>query len=220
MPLHPETSPDAGEELILEPASRSADSWLHCALGDLPALLDDHCQCELKAASNALALIGRNPERESLVQALSSLAQEEMRHYRQVRRLQLGRGGTLSPPLRSPYMQGLQRQRNPQADRLLDELLVAAVIEARSCERFERLSEALGAEIGSKRPGNADLEAVRELYESLIRSERGHAGLFAKLAADCFPAEMVNIELRRRLQLEAELLDGLERSPRMHGGHH
>jgi tRNA-(ms[2]io[6]A)-hydroxylase len=204
----------------LRPLSPSADSWLRCALADLTALLDDHCQCELKAAMNALAMIGRNPQREALVQALSSLAQEELRHYRQVRALQIQRHGPLSPPVRSPYVQGLQKQRNPRIDRLLDELLVAAVIEARSCERFERLSEALSAEIAAHAPQEMDLRAVCDLYESLIRSERGHAGLFARLAGDEFRPELVQIELKRRLRLEVELLDGLQRSARMHGGHH
>jgi tRNA-(ms[2]io[6]A)-hydroxylase len=214
MPPESQTPELADGEIVVRPASRSAPSWLHCALDDLSTLLDDHSQCELKAAASALALIGRNPERDDLVHALHALAREELRHYQQVRQLQLSRNGTLSPPLRSPYVHGLQKQRNPQLDRLLDELLLAAVIEARSCERFECLNEAL---IEAKNP---DLSEVQRLYEGLIRSERGHAGLFVRLAKDTFGAALVDQELGRRLELEAELLDTLPRSARMHGGHH
>ena len=205
------TGPTEGE-IFVQPASASAGAWVDCALANLPALLDDHCQCELKAASNALALIGRHPERESMVNALHALAREELRHYAQVRRLQLARGGSLSAPLKSPYVQALQKQRDRAVDRLLDELLVAAVIEARSCERFERVSAALAER------ADPSLLPVQALYEGLIRSERGHAGLFLRLAEDQFGAQ-AGEQLERRLRLEAELLDELPLSPRMHGGH-
>jgi len=197
----------SSEDVVL--ASPSHTRWIEAAAADPLTLLDDHCQCELKAASNALALVGRHPRHDGLVQALTALAHEELRHYRQVRDELRSRSRKPSPPMRSPYLAGLNGQRRPGVERLLDELLVASLVEARSCERFERLAEAF----------EATDPTLAALYEGLIRAERGHAGLFLRLADELFPPETVRAELRRRVPLESELLDALPTTARMHGGH-
>jgi tRNA-(ms[2]io[6]A)-hydroxylase len=188
----------------------SSPRWLAAALAAPQRLLDDHAQCELKAAVNALALIGRQPQNEPLVRALSGLALEETRHYRQVRRLLLRRGGQPTRPLRSPYWSGLAADRRGGERALLEELAIAAVVEARSCERFELLRQ------GFADAGASELAA---LYSGLIRSERGHAGLFVGLAHAAYPPEQVRAELAHRCELEARTLEELAVSPRMHGGH-
>jgi tRNA-(ms[2]io[6]A)-hydroxylase len=199
--------------------STTTERWTDCALSELDRLLDDHCQCELKAASNALALVGRNPDREELVQAMAALAREEMLHYRQVRKILISRRARLSRPAPNPYLKGLQQLRLGGEWALLDELVVAALVEARSCERFESLAHGLRS--GAGRPDRSEREAdsLAAFYEGLARSESGHATLFADLARRYYPAELVDRELRRRSGIEAELLVRLPIVPRMHGGH-
>lgn len=194
--------------------SRTSDAWVDHALTHIDRLLDDHCQCELKAASNALALVGRNPEKDSLVAAMSALAREEMQHYRQVRRTLLSRGGSLTRPIPSPYLKGVNAERLGGSAALLDDLMVAALVEARSCERFVRLAEGLR----DARVPVEDADSLAELYETLARSESGHATLFVDLAREFYSREEVARELERRATLEAEVLAGIEVTPRMHGG--
>jgi tRNA-(ms[2]io[6]A)-hydroxylase len=194
-------------------ATATTAAWVERALDHVEVLLDDHCQCELKAASNALALIGRHPEKDDLVRKLAALAREEMSHYRQVRDLLQARGGALHRPKPSPYLQGIRGERLGERFALLDDLLVCALVEARSCERFVALAQGLGARADV--PGGRELQ---ELYEGLARSESGHATLFVDLARTYFEPDLVDRELDRRSRLEARVLDEIPITPRMHGG--
>jgi tRNA-(ms[2]io[6]A)-hydroxylase len=194
--------------------SASSPAWVDAALADPLALLDDHAQCELKAASNALAVVGRYPEHDILVRRMASLAREEMLHYRLVRQLLIERGGAPTRPRANPYMKGLGAERLGGEQALLDDLLVAAVIEARSCERFVVLYRGL-----SGRSDAADQAPLATFYERLARSESGHARIFVGLATELFEPELVRSELLRRCRIEAQVLESLEVSPRMHGGH-
>jgi tRNA-(ms[2]io[6]A)-hydroxylase len=211
---HPDIQALAAEEAPLEVVIRSVPlhcatpkAWVEVALADPLALLDDHAQCELKAASNALAMVGRFPGHDQLVKKLSALAREEMIHYRMVRDLLIQRGGTPTRPLPNPYVKGLGAQRKGGDFALLDDLLVGALIEARSCERFVALYRALGD------------DPLGAFYARLARSESGHANLFLGLADSVFEPALVRTELERRCRIEAEVLEGLPVAPRMHGGH-
>ena len=125
------------ERLNLVPLrGATSERWIRHALAHLNDLLDDHCQCELKAASNALAIVGRNPNLDKLVTHLSGLCREEMRHYRQVRDELQSRGGRLTRPLPSPYLKAVNRERLGSEHALLDDLMVAALVEARNTRRF------------------------------------------------------------------------------------
>lgn len=204
-------------------ASATSQTWVANALANLDTLLDDHCQCELKAASNALALIGRHPGKDDLVHRLAALAREEMQHYHQVREALKERGQAPTRPRPSPYLKGLSRERLGHEFALLDDLLVCALVEARSCERFVTLAEGLREREG--RPGvdagAADVLQDRDLalfYATLARSESGHAGLFVDLARRHFPSVLVDRELERRASLEARVLAEIPLTPRMHGG--
>jgi tRNA-(ms[2]io[6]A)-hydroxylase len=186
-------------------------AWCEAALGDLPGLLDDHAQCELKAASTALALIARNPEREELVGRMMALAREELLHYRQVRDVMRRRGLRSRRPQRSPYLAGLStfpRARTDASAGLLDALLTCALVEARSCERFRSLVRVL-------QPSEPELS---RLYDGLARSESGHAALFVELAKLYYPAQAVQTGLVERAGHEAEVLRRIPVSARMHGG--
>jgi len=192
----------------------TSETWTRVALADLPALLEDHCQCELKAASSALSLIGRNPWRDLLAESMLRLAREETRHYRQIREIMAARGIAHHPPRRSPYVAGLQAGNRGGDLALLDALVVSAVVEARSCERFVALARALGS-------GPKDVDAADELgalYRTLAGSESGHAHVFVELAREYYEPDLVASELARRLDLEARVLRTIPVTPRMHGG--
>lgn len=215
---HPDIQALAAEESPLEVVIRTVplhsatpQRWVDAALAAPLALLDDHAQCELKAASNALAMVGRYPEHDQLVRKLSALAREEMIHYRMVREILIQRGGAPTRPLPNPYVKGLGSQRKGGEFALLDDLLVGALIEARSCERFVALYRGIRSA-----GGDADLAAF---YARLARSESGHANLFLGLAESVFDASLVRSELERRCRIEAGTLEALPVSPRMHGGH-
>ena len=128
-----------------------------------------------------------------------------------VRDLLIQRGGTPTRPLPNPYVKGLGSQRKGAQFALLDDLLVGALIEARSCERFVALYRGIRAA-----GGDLDLAAF---YERLARSESGHANLFLGLAESVFEGALVRSELERRCGIEAATLEALPVTPRMHGGH-
>jgi len=161
---------------------RTSPDWATHALADPLALLNDHAHLERKAATNALELLNRWPRRVALretsgavsdrwVRALSAIAHDEARHLTQVLRLLTARGGHFERSHVNPYASALRdlvrRGRGPEE--LLDRLLVSALIEARSCERFELLAAAADPELSS-------------FYQSLSQSERGHYRVFLELA--------------------------------------
>jgi tRNA-(ms[2]io[6]A)-hydroxylase len=138
-----------------------------------------------------------------------------MQHYRLVRAELLRRGGRPTRPLPNPYVKGLGRERKGQEFALLDDLMVAALIEARSCERFVRLHRGLeddGCPVD-------DAAGLAGFYDRLARSESGHAHLFVQLAETLFEPQVVLEELTRRCEIEARVLEELPVSARMHGGH-
>ncbi len=196
----------------LREATRS--SWCETAIADLTTLLEDHCQCELKAASNALAMIGRNPEKDALVDRMQRLAKEELQHYAQIRELMADRGIPHRRPQSSPYLAGLLAAKRGGNYALLDLLVVSAIVEARSCERFLALADALRT-TDSVHEG----EALAQMYTDLSRAESGHASVFVELAKTYYPADEVTAELSRRLDVEAEVLATVPITARMHGGH-
>jgi tRNA-(ms[2]io[6]A)-hydroxylase len=182
--------------------------WLPVALGDLDALLIDHAGCEQKAAAAALTLLGKNPEDRVFVETLSHLAQEEMRHFDLVFRLVLGRGATLRPLSVDPYVRDLLAIiRKGRIEGLIDRLLMAALIEARSHERFQLLAAGLPA------------GPERDLYEELIPPEAGHAALFVALAERVGSKADVRVRLSQVAAHEATVIAALGEAPeaRIHG---
>ena len=138
------------------------DAWVEEACRRLPELLHDHANCELKAASTALGFIYRYPEREDLAQRMSRLAREELRHFEQVRGILRERGIPYQRLSASRYAGGLRDAvRDDEPARLLDLLLVGALIEARSCERFAAIAPALPNDL-------------QRFYSGLLASESRH----------------------------------------------
>ncbi len=179
---------------------------MDAARADLATLLVDHSNCEKKAASTALALIFAYPEDRALNVALSRLAREELKHFEQVERLMKKLDvphQRLKPGRYASELRRLVRTHEPQ--RRLDLMIVHALIEARSCERFRVLARHLPAE-------------VRELYEQLERSEARHFEIYLEFAAREYPADAIAARLEVISAREAELVTQPDRELRFHSG--
>jgi tRNA-(ms[2]io[6]A)-hydroxylase len=195
--------------------------WASDAIRQVDAILVDHAHCERKAAANALSLATRHPEDEDLVQSLTELAREEDEHFRRVLAVASTRGATVGAPAVDVYAAELRRAsrtlpRESIADPLVDRLLVAALIEARSCERFQLLA---GVAVD---PGDGD---VRTLWGELFAAEAAHYRTFVDLAeraADGHRSRVVG-RLERLADLEAAIMLALSRRrdrpgcPTIHG---
>jgi tRNA-(ms[2]io[6]A)-hydroxylase len=191
----PSRRPLSGEgPVILH--SATDPRWLPLALERFNEVLVDHAHCEKKAAANALSLLQMYPELPDLPAQMARLAREESAHLARVLDLMAARGVTLTKDAGDPYAQGLQKLiRNPSAERKVDRLLVAAVIEARSCERLSLLAEGL------------EDPALRRFYGELAQSEDGHQSLFYRLAVTASGDEAVVRErLEALLAREAEVI--------------
>ncbi len=165
--------PQLGDAL---PLVASDPRWLEVALGDLDAVHADHLHCERKAATSALSLIKSYPEQTDLVLAMARLAHDETRHVVQVAALLTRRKQPVAIDFGDGYAAGLQKLvRKKEPDRLLDRLLVFAVIEGRSAERLGLLAGAL------------DDPKSRELYAHLAEAEVRHRDTFLALARDIAP---------------------------------
>jgi tRNA 2-(methylsulfanyl)-N6-isopentenyladenosine37 hydroxylase len=186
--------------------SATPRAWVEAARADLPTLLVDHANCEKKAASTAMALIFAYPEDRALAVALSRLAREELKHFEQVERLMRKldvQYVRMKPGRYAGELRKLVRTHEPK--RKLDLMIVHALIEARSCERFRLLSTQLPDE-------------VRELYAQLERSEARHFELYLQFAE----REYEPAEIAERLEIiasrEAELATSPDSELRFHSG--
>ena len=173
-------------------------AWTDVVLRDFDAFLVDHAACERKASATALKLVSHYSDRTVLVRELIPFAQEELEHYAQVMEIILDRGLSTRPDERDPYVRALMQliKRGPE-QYFLDRLLILGVIEARGCERFGMVAEALD-------PG-----PMKDFYTDITRSEARHHGLFVRLAREYFPAEVVQERLDELLEAEAKIVDGL-----------
>lgn len=186
--------------------SPSNPAWIDAANADLPMLMIDHAHCEKKAAANALSLVNSYPDNNALVTQLISLAMEELEHFARVHTMILERGITMTRDHGDSYARRLKELcRKQEPERFLDALLVAALIEARSCERFSILAKQC-----------VDPE-LRALYSDLLASEAGHHALFTALARKSFSAEVVTRRMTELSPLEAEIVASLPNSAMMHG---
>lgn len=187
---------------------QTPDQWVEMALEDILGLLNDHAHLERKAAINALELINRWPDPKApttWVPTIAAVASDEAEHLQTVTGIMAQRGALLSKDHKNPYAGGLRDLvRKGQGNReLLDRLLVSALIEARSCERFEIL--------GRLCPD----ERLARLYSELWESEHTHYRVFLALAKELLPKE-VESRWQEMLALESEVLQAQEPGPRMH----
>jgi tRNA-(ms[2]io[6]A)-hydroxylase len=182
--------------------------WVNLAEIQLEEILTDHAYCEQKAATTCISLIQKNPQRQLLVDELSPIVTEEWGHFRQVlaelkkRNLKLGR------QRKDIYVNRLlqfQKKDGSPDERFLDQMLIMALIEARSCERFKRLSEGL------------DDPYMRKFYRLFMESEAGHYTLFITLAEHYIDKKTVRKRWAEWLEYEKVLMNSQEvRGDRIH----
>lgn len=182
--------------------------WVNLAEMKLEEILTDHAYCEQKAATTCISLIQRYPDRVEMVEELSPIVTEEWGHFRMVLSELKKRNLTLGKQRKDAYVNKLlefQKKDGSVEDRLLDRLLTMALIEARSCERFKRLSERL------------DDDYMRNFYRKFMESEAGHYTLFINLSELYLPKEKVRKRWNKWLQFEKGVMESAEvRGDRIH----
>lgn len=182
--------------------------WVHLAEIDLAEILTDHAYCEQKAATACISLIQAYPERIEMVEQLAPIVTEEWGHFRLVLAQLKKRGLPLGRQRKDEYVNqllGFQRKGLPREEALLERLLVCALIEARSCERFRLLSLHC-----------AD-ESLRDWYHQFMVAEAEHYRLFLDLAEQYFGKENARLRWQEYLHYEATIMQNLPpRGDRMH----
>lgn len=182
--------------------------WVNIAEMQLEEILIDHAYCEQKAASACISMIVHYPEKEKLVEVMTPVVAEEWAHFRMVLKELNKRGFKLGRARKDEYVNRLQEIIKKKGDReevFLDRLLLCALIEARSCERFKLLSQHIAE------------EDLRKFYHELMISEAGHYRNFIELAETYLPAEKVRSRWKELLAAEAHIMQTLEvRGDRMH----
>lgn len=182
--------------------------WVNLAELSLEDILTDHAYCEQKAATTCISLIQRYSDREKLVKELAPIVTEEWGHFRLVLAELHRRNLKLGKQRKDNYVNALllfQQKGGSLENRLLDQLLTMAMIEARSCERFKRLSEGLNDEY------------LRNFYRRFMESEAGHYSLFIELAETYMDKSKVRQRWQEWLDHETAVMKDLEiRGDRIH----
>lgn len=182
--------------------------WVEIAKKNIGEILIDHAWCEQKAASTAVSLIVTFPEYSELVTAMTALVREEMAHFKLVHDKLLERGITLGWDRKDEYVIKLREffpKGGSRVTQLIHRLLIAALIEARSCERFRLLSEKL------QEP------ELREFYRDLMISEANHYSLFLNFARQYGDRAKVDQKWQELLTFEAEVMKDLGKNESIHG---
>ena len=182
--------------------------WVNIVSKNIDEILTDHAYCEQKAASTAISLIVSFPEYPELIEEMIALSREEMGHFKMVHDLLLERGQTLGRDRKDEYVLKLIKffpKGGSRTTQLVHRLLYAALIEARSCERFRLLSE----ELKDKK--------LAEFYRKLMISEAGHYTMFLKFARQYGDLKEVNQKWEELLEYEAEIMKNLGTKETMHG---
>ncbi|HSJ12728.1 MAG TPA: tRNA-(ms[2]io[6]A)-hydroxylase [Gillisia sp.] len=182
--------------------------WAKIAEKNIDEILIDHAWCEQKAASTAISLIVTFPEFPELVTAMVALVREEMGHFKMVHEKLQARGIELGWDRKDEYVIRLRDffpKGGSRIDQMVHRLLIAALIEARSCERFRLLSEEL------------EEPELREFYRQLMISEANHYTLFLNFARQYGDREIVDKKWQELLEFEAEIMKDLGKKESIHG---
>jgi len=198
----------AHEKFVLGLELPTDPRWANIAEKNISEILTDHAYCEQKAASSCISLIVQFPERDELVETLTPVVAEEWSHFERVIEEMKKRGFKLGQPRKDEYVEKLQKLMKKGGSReqlLVEKLLMNALIEARSCERFRLLWK------------NIPDEELSRFYYELMVSEAGHYKNFLRLAKVYQPEEIVVKRWAEWLEGEAEIMKTLElRGDRMH----
>ncbi|MDA8595414.1 tRNA-(ms[2]io[6]A)-hydroxylase [Flavobacteriaceae bacterium] len=183
-------------------------SWAEIAKDNLEQILTDHAFAEQKAASNAVSIIINYSEETELVSAMSDIAIEEMEHFKMVHDLMTARGLVLGQAQRNDYakhLQGFFPKTHDRTDALIQRLLVAALIEARSCERFKVFAD------------NMEDQELSKFYLDLMISEANHYTTFLGFARAYQDREIVDAKWKSLLEFEAEMMKNRGKNAKVHG---
>ncbi|MEE3999156.1 tRNA-(ms[2]io[6]A)-hydroxylase [Tenacibaculum sp. FZY0031] len=186
----------------------TATSWVEVAKNGLEQLLTDHAFAEQKAASNAVSIIINYSEETELVKDMSDIAIEEMEHFRMVHNIMIERGMVLGQATKNDYALRLQKffpHTGNRTEALIHRLLVAALIEARSCERFKVFAD------------NMEDEQLAKFYLDLMVSEANHYTLFLGYARKYMDREIVDKKWEGLLAFEAEMMKERGKTAKVHG---
>ena len=180
-------------------------AWLDTVMSSFDLFLVDHAACERKASTSAMHFVVRYPDRKWLLDPMIELAKEELAHFHKVYRIIEERGLRLGPDTKDPYVGALlaNPRGNPDA-RLLDRLLIFGITEARGCERFGMIADAL------------PLGSLKVFYEGITASEARHHQVFLDLALQAFSEAAVFERLDTLLELEGKVVSKLENRPALH----
>ena len=182
--------------------------WVNIVSKNIDEILTDHAYCEQKAASTAISLIIGYPEYTELVAEMTLLAQEEMSHFKMVHDRIVERGGHLGRERKDAYVNALMKffpKGGGRNDQLVHRLLYAALIEARSCERFRLLSEEL------------EDKKLADFYRKLMISEANHYTMFLKFARLYGQRAIVDKKWQDLLEFEAQIMKDLSKNEQIHG---
>ena len=180
-------------------------AWVELVLANLNTFLIDHASCERKAHAAAMMLVNRFPEHPNLQDLMIDLAREELDHFQQVLRILRERSLVLANDEVDLYVKRLLiHARHPRREHLLDRLLVVALVEARSCERFCLLAMALPA-------GN-----LKDFYTNFAAAEGRHFPLFVSAAANLTSPEETNVRLAELLSIESAIMSDVPLRPTVH----
>jgi len=182
--------------------------WANIAEDNLEEILTDHAWCEQKAATNAIGLITMVPEYPEMVTELLAIAQEEMEHFNQVHEIILKRGGILGRTRKDDYVNDLIKfivKGGNRTDLLVDKMLFAAMVEARSCERFKVLTE------------NIKDQELKQFYNDLMISEANHYTTFIGFARQIGEPKKVNQRWEEWLEYEAKVIQSYGNRETIHG---
>ncbi|SHK27265.1 tRNA-(ms[2]io[6]A)-hydroxylase [Epilithonimonas mollis] len=182
--------------------------WANIAEDNLEEILTDHAWCEQKAATNAIGLITMVPEHTEMVTELLAIAQEELDHFNQVHEIIKKRGGVLGRTRKDDYVNDLVKfivKGGDRKDLLVDKMLFAAMIEARSCERFKVLTD------------NIKDEELKTFYNDLMISEANHYTTFIGFAREIGDPEKVNQRWEEWLEYEAQIIRSYGNKETIHG---
>ncbi|MDN3708321.1 tRNA-(ms[2]io[6]A)-hydroxylase [Myroides ceti] len=182
--------------------------WANIAEGNLEEILTDHAWCEQKAATNAITIITYNSEYEDLVTTMLEIAIEELEHFRMVHEIIKERGYSLGRQRKDDYVNQLfkfMKKDGSRNDAFIDNLLFAAMIEARSCERFRVLSE------------NIKDKSLADFYRELMISEASHYTTFIKFAKKYSEKTDVDKRWKEWLDFEGQLIQNYGKNETVHG---
>ena len=187
---------------------KTSTSWVVIAKDNLEQILTDHAFADQKASANAISIIINYSEETELVKDMTDIALEELEHFKMVHQLMIKRGMVLGREQHNDYAKSLQKFFPKTKDRqtaLIHRLLVAALIEARSCERFKVFSE------------NMEDEELSEFYKDLMISEANHYTLFLSYARKYMNRSIVDEKWKNLLEFEAEMMKTRGNTAKVHG---